>query len=183
MAARGHAVIRILSAAVLILPLIAGLACGDAPSQLPDPLPCPKSTPTPLAQSRPTGQGGAAYRQTVSRGVDRLGEMLLQFRNRWPDGKFSRQAEFRTDFARYVDDSVCFAQSLTQLTAPNPSYEAFSTEFAAVTQTFMKIQAGGRAAVGARDVSGYRDWGKAVDDQMSAFGLSLAKLPVNRFAP
>ena len=169
--------IRALSAGLLLLPLLAGLACGDAPSQLPAPLACPVSTPTQVPVARPNGQNGAAYRLTTSRGVDRLGELLIQFRNRWPDGKFSRQAEFRTDFARYVDDSICLVQSLTALEPPNPTFEGFTTEFGTVTQTFLKVQADGRAAVGARNVSGYRDWTKAIDTQMSAFGLSLAKMP------
>ena len=172
--------IRALCAGLFVLPLLAGLACGDAPSQLPAPLACPVSTPTQVPVARPNGQGGAAYRLTVSRGVDRLSELLIQFRNTWPDGKFSRQAQFRTDFARYIDDSVCLVQSLTALEPPNSTFDAFTAEFASVTQTFMKVQADGRAAVGARNVSGYRDWTKAIDGQMSAFGLSLAKFPVGR---
>lgn len=172
--------IRPICAGLLVLPLIVGLACGDAPSQLPPPLACPVSTPTQVPAGRPNGQNGATYRLTITRGIDRLGELLIQFRNRWPDGKFSRQAEFRTDFARYADDSVCLAQSLTALEPPNPTFDAFATEFAAVNQRFLNVQADGRAAVGSRNVSGYRDWGKAVDEQMSAFGLSIAKMPAGR---
>ena len=173
--------IRTALAFVLLLPVLAALACGDAPSQLPEPTACP--TPAAQPASRQPGPNAGGYRLTVSRGVDRLGELLRQFRDRWPDGKFSRQADFRTDFARYVDDSVCLVQSLGALPAPGPTFEAFTTEFASVSQTFQKVQSDGRAAVGARNVSGYRDWGKAVDEQMGAFGLSLAKLPAGGRPP
>src|SRR4051812_48126179 len=99
MAARVDEVIRALCAGLIILPVTLAAACGDAPSQLPEPAPCVAPTSTPIPGARGAGIAVGSYRQTVSRGVDRLHELTDQFRQKWPGGKFSRDGAFRTDFA------------------------------------------------------------------------------------
>ncbi len=114
---------------------------------------------------------------TVISGVDRLSELVNQFRVRWPDGKFSRDSAFRTEFARYADESTCLATGLRNLNPPLPRYETFDVAFDAAATVMMKTISDGREAIKSRNVSDYRDWNGAIDGRLSEVRQTFQLLP------
>lgn len=151
--------------AIFVVAAAAGmiLTCGDADTAMPDPGACPARSPTPTSRRDPLG----FYRVTLTRNVDRIDTLTAQFRQKYPNGKFYRSGNFRADFARYADETVCIAEYLRGLTLP-ADLAAVEAAFDTAIDEFVAHQLQGREAVKSRNVSEYRDWFKAVDGRMTA---------------
>lgn len=153
---------------VLACFLVAGVAgmvitCGEADTAMPEPGPCPATSPTPTSRRDPLGW----YRVTIQRNADRLYSLTSSFRAEYPDGKFYRSGEFRPDFARYADETVCIAQYLRGL-ALQPDFAAIETALDHVLDEFIAHQVAGREAVRARNVSEYRTWDRGIEAHLAA---------------
>jgi len=148
------------------LGLVATLAaCGNADSAMPEPPPCPAVTPTPqsaFGRRDPLG----AFRLAVNQNVARIEKLTSDFRQRYPNGSFYR-GSFRTDFARYIDETVCIALAMHELPLPAGLATTRDTVDGAL-DGFIAHQRAGREAVRSRNVSGYKDWSRGIDAQAEA---------------
>ncbi|MFN0147501.1 MAG: hypothetical protein ACKVT1_13390 [Dehalococcoidia bacterium] len=142
-------------------------ACGGGTS-LPDPPPCP----TPTATATPGRGGGGAtgaqnrYVREVQAGSTRLNDLLTGFRATWPENKFYRTGEFRTDFVNYAGAAACVTADLARLTPPVTPGRAADIDKALkpFLSDYEAALAQGREAVRARNTSDYRDWAKKMDE-------------------
>lgn len=158
---------------VAVAPLTA-IACS-APDTYPDAAACPSPSPLPTPTGRDsTGEG--AYRRRVADLPDRLSRLVSDFRGNWPGGTFSRQSAFRDDFRKMADESTCLALGYRSLTAPT-RLAAFHEAFSDAVSDFKKTFDAGRAGVGRRNVSDYRDWDRAIDARIDAIRTSYELLP------
>lgn len=148
------------------------LTCGQADTAMPEPEPCPSPSPTPTTRRDPLG----FYRFTIERNVERLYRLTAEFRDDYPDGKFSRSGAFRPAFARYADDTVCIARYLRDL-ALHADLAAVEAAFDRSLDDFISHQLAGREAVRARNVSDYRAWNKGVDEYLAALRRVGAVVP------
>jgi hypothetical protein len=145
-------------------------ACGSGASTLAEPAACP--TPT-VSASVESGQGGgqrlrpSRYLTAVQASVVQLTVLYETQRSAWPDRTFSRDAQFRTDFAVYADESVCAAQALIALQAPDSLAARKQAIDAALTAYVTHVQAG-REAVRKRNVSEFREWFDGVQQKLQA---------------
>lgn len=151
-----------LLAALIVLSMLT--ACGGG-AAFPDPVPC--ATPIPAASVTPR-QAVNQYVSGVRTAVDRLATLRETLRNEYPGDKFSRDSQFRVDFAAYAGSTVCGAQNLKELRAPSPNLEQFDTNLDAALQALIDHTQTGRAAVKARNVSDYRNWFQGVDAKIDA---------------
>jgi hypothetical protein len=163
--------------------LFAGLCSACSASGFPDPAPCasPTSVPSPPPQgNRRDISGDFRYRQTLFLGADQLTKLVADFRLRWPDGKFSRDSSFRSEFARYADQTRCLAAGLRALTPPGVAYADFVVAFQGALDRLVAAVGGAREGVKSRNVSDYRDWNTSIDGRIAAVRESFAQLPATR---
>ena len=142
------------------------LASGCGGGSLADAAPC--VTPTAL----PSGTTGAAqarqYLSTVSSGIDRIKKLRTDERALYPDRSFSRNSDFRTQFAAYADASVCGATALRDLKPPTTVFQSYDDGLDASLAQFIDHMKFGREAVRKRNVSEYRQWFEGVDTKLEA---------------
>ena len=148
--------------ALVVLPVLG--ACGGG-AAFPEPTPC--ATPVPAAAVT-TPQAGTQYVSSVRSAIDRLARLREALRNEYPGDKFSRDSQFRVDFAAYADSTVCGAQNLRELRAPSPNLEQFDANLDEALQALIDHTQTGRAAVEARNVTDYRKWFQGVDAKVEA---------------
>ena len=156
-------------AAIIVLPLVA--ACGGG-AAFPEPTPCAQ------APSAVAGSGRQAINQyfaSVRTAVDRLAMLRETLRNTYPGDKFSRESQFRVDFAAYADSTVCGAQNLVGVRAPAANFEQFDRDLDAALQGLIDHTQAGRTAVKARNVSDYRTWYQGVDLKLDAVKAAAAQ--------
>jgi hypothetical protein len=108
------------------------------------------------------------YTNTIRAGLDRISQLREAQRSEHPDDSFSRKPEFRTSFAAYADSTICTAEALKALTAPDQRYVEFDSNLDAALQALIDHTAAGRVAVGQRNTSEYRDWYRDVDAKIQA---------------
>lgn len=156
-------------AALVLLPMLA--ACGGG-AAFPEPTPCAQ------APSAVAGSGRQAINQyfaSVRTAVDRLAMLRETLRNTYPGDKFSRESQFRVDFAAYADSTVCGAQNLVGVRAPAANFEQFDRDLDAALQGLIDHTQAGRTAVKARNVSDYRTWYQGVDLKLDAVKAAAAQ--------
>lgn len=139
-------------------------ACGGGRT-FPEPAPCATLIPSATVTAR---QALNQYVSGVRTAVDRLATLRETLRNEYPGDKFSRDSQFRVDFAAYADSTVCGAQNLKNVRAPSPNLEPFDANLEAALQALIDHTQTGRAAVKARNVTDYRAWFEGVDAKMDA---------------
>ncbi len=155
--------------ALLIVALLVG--CGSA-AAFPEPAAC--ST---LAAPSATGgrQATSQYFTTVRTVVTRIATLRETLRNNYPGDKFSRDSQFRVDFAAYADSTVCGAQNLKDLRAPAANLAEFDAALDTALQDLIDHTLMGRTAVKARNVTDYRDWFQDVDLKIDAVKTASAQ--------
>ena len=119
--------------------------------------------------------GDQPYFATVRTAVDRLAMLRETLRNTYPGDKFSRESQFRVDFAAYADSTVCGAQNLVGVRAPAANFEQFDRDLDAALQGLIDHTQAGRTAVKARNVSDYRTWYQGVDLKLDAVKAAAAQ--------
>ena len=155
--------------ALAALPVLA--ACGST-SAFPEPAPCPApAAASPTANAR---QAANRYFASVTSAVNGLASQREALRSQYPGEKFSRQSQFRVDFAAYSDSTVCGAQNLKELRAPAPTLESFDLNLDTALQELIDHTEAGRTAVKARNVSDYRTWYQGVDLKIEAVKAAAA---------
>ena len=156
-------------AALVLLPMLA--ACGGG-AAFPEPAPCAQP---PSAVAGSGRQATNQYFATVRTAVDRLATLRETLRNTYPGDKFSRESQFRVDFAAYADSTVCGAQNLVGVRAPAANFEQFDRDLDAALQGLIDHTQAGRTAVKARNVSDYRTWYQGVDLKLDAVKAAAAQ--------
>ena len=151
--------------AIVVITGAMATACGAADSAMPDPGQCPSPTPTPttaFGRRDPLG----AFRQAINQNISQIEKLTSDFRQQYPNGRFFR-GDFRPDFGRYADQTVCIALTLRALTLP-AGLTSTEAAFDSALDGFIDHQRAGREAVRSRNVSGYKDWSAGVDVQLEA---------------
>jgi hypothetical protein len=90
------------------------------------------------------------------------------FRSKYPSGNFSRQQEFRVDFADYADKTRCLAAYLRDLPPLTPADEGADTALNTTLDDLLAHTEFGREAVRRRNVSEWREWRDNVDARINA---------------
>lgn len=98
-------------------------------------------------------------------------------RGKYPEDTFYRRDGFRPDFATYADQTVCTAQGMIDLTAPDARFAGFDATLDAALGDLIAHTRAGRAAVRARNVSEYRDWYRGVDARIAAVRNAVGSQP------
>ncbi|MBI2766762.1 MAG: hypothetical protein HYX53_12755 [Chloroflexi bacterium] len=149
-------------------------SCGGT-SSLPAAPPCPAATATPPGPRN----ADFRYQQTVMSGVTALANLTSEFRGRWPDGKFSSDPNFRTEFVTYAGNATCLASRLRTMT-PQPASHVmdFKQRFDAALGAYLGAFDGGLKAIQRRNVSEYRTFNKDLD--AAAQALNEVVLTLNR---
>jgi hypothetical protein len=154
-------------------------ACGGTTS-LPDPPPCatPTATPTlgPARGIRQVDATAFAYYRVVNDGSTKLHSLTRDFRDRWPDGKFYHQPEFRTDFVAFAGQSACLTGSLQAL-AGAPEASRLAGLKALIDPIFVNYETAlnaGREAVRTRNVTDYRAFNRRIDELAAQVDDALA---------
>ncbi|MGH2608736.1 MAG: hypothetical protein ACRDHF_06555 [Tepidiformaceae bacterium] len=156
--------LRGLFAALIVAPGL--LACGGS-AAFPEPAEC--ITPPPLPTSARTGETSRiAYENTLLDGVRRLQNYADDFRAKYPSGNFSRQQEFRLDFAEYADKTRCLTSYMRSLPPVTPAEEQAVTALNLVLDDLLSHTELGREAVRRRNVSEWRQWRDTVDAKINA---------------
>lgn len=148
--------------ALLLLPLLA--ACGGG-AAFPEPAPC---APPASAVTTTGRQAINQYFNNVRTAVDQLAALRETLRSAYPGDKFSRDSQFRVDFAAYADNTICRAQNLKDLRAPSTTPDQLETHLDTALQELIGHTQAGRAAVKARNVTDYRTWYEGVDGKIAA---------------
>ena len=155
--------------ALVALPVLA--ACGST-TAFPEPAPCPApAAASPTASAR---QATNRYFASVTSAVNGLASQREALRSQYPGDKFSRESQFRVDFAAYADSTVCGAQNLVGVRAPAANLEQFDRDLDAALQGLIDHTQAGRTAVKARNVSDYRTWYQGVDLKIEAVKAAAA---------
>jgi hypothetical protein len=146
---------------------LALLAAGCGGGTLAEAAPC--TTPTAL----PPGTAGVSqtrqYLATVRAAVDRIKKLRTDERALYPDQTFSRNSDFRTQFAAFADASVCTAAALRDMKPPSVGLQSFDDGLDAALAPFIDHMKFGREAVRKRNVSEYHEWFDGVDAKIEAF--------------
>jgi hypothetical protein len=164
------------AASLLVLVVAPSLVACSGSSSYPDPAPCPppasaSATATPPGRppgGPPGGSAAAVYTNAIRVGVQRIRDLRADQRSLHPTDKFSRTPEFRTSFATYADDTICTAEALKAVKAPDQRYTDFDESLDASLQALIDHTLAGREAVGQRNTSAYRDWYRDVDAKIDA---------------
>jgi hypothetical protein len=159
---------RALLAAMVVLP--AALACSGG-SSFPEPAECGTPAPLPTSGRTPGTVSRNTYRTALQDGVRRLQNYVDDFRGKYPSGNFSRQQEFRLDFADYADRTRCLASYMRDLTGPTTP-EADATLDRALDDLLTHTEFG-REAVRKRNVSDFRKWRDGVDAKVEAVRVAV----------
>ncbi|HEU4598333.1 MAG TPA: hypothetical protein VFS26_01175 [Solirubrobacterales bacterium] len=152
-----------LLAAGLAVP--AFVACSGG-SSFPSPAECAQAAPLPTATPGAPERG--AYFSALRTGVDDLESELSEFRSNWPSGSFSRDGDFRRDFAKYADETRCKATYLRDMQPPGPELSDYDQSLDAALDDLLSHTAFGREAVRTRNVSEWRQWRDGVDAKIEA---------------
>jgi hypothetical protein len=158
-----------LRAALILAPALA--ACGGNGS-FPEPAEC--ITPSPLPTSANSGETSRrAYEGALLEGVRRLQNYTDDFRGKYPSGNFSRQQEFRLDFADYADRTRCLATYMRGLGVLDPADEGAVRAMNATLDDLLTHTEFGREAVRRRNVSEWRQWRDNVDAKINAVRVAV----------
>ena len=152
----------------LALGSAAALACGGGGAGFPEETVC--ASPPPVATSR--ANAGAisadAYVRRVQSFAVNLERLRADLRSKYTEDTFYRREEFRPDFAQYASQTVCTADGMLQMSAPDARFAQYEAALDAALQDLVAHTRAGREAVRARNVSDYRDWYRGADRKIAA---------------
>jgi hypothetical protein len=163
------------AAVVTLIPL--AMACGGGGS-FPEPAECITPPPLPTSSSNPGVTSRTAYETTLLDGVRRLQSYADDFRGKYPSGNFSRQQQFRVDFADYADRTRCLATYLRDLPPLDAENGQPDEALDAVLVDLLEHTEFGREAVRSRNVSEWRDWRDSVDAQINAVRAAVRAIDI-----
>jgi hypothetical protein len=146
--------------------LVAG--CGGAATSFPEEAECPAPSPLPTVRNQPGVVSFGSYLTRIRSSADTLSRLRADLRAKYPDDTFYRRDEFRPDFAAYADQTVCVAEAMQSLTAPNSRFVETDDKLDAALGALIEHTRAGREAVRARNVSDYRKWYSAADAKIEA---------------
>ena len=156
---------------MLLLAVVAGLtvACGSpASGAFPDEIECVQPAPVATSQQAPGTVSPAAYLARMRSGSETMERLRSGLRAKYAEDTFYRRDAFRPDFAAYADNTICTAQGMFDLAAPDARYEKYEADLDAALTALIEHTRAGREAVRARNVSEYRDWFKGADARIAA---------------
>lgn len=167
-----------LAVAATLLGMLASACGGSGNDPLGAPAPCATATAAPtLSAGAAFGQAQSRqYSQAVIGGVGRLVSLYDAQRARYSSRSFSSDSAFRGDFAAYADGTVCLAQQIASIPAPDrfqPTQDALIKALNAYTEHTQF----GRDAVRKRNVSEYHEWFDGVDARLQAVKEVASTLP------
>lgn len=171
---------RLLAGFLLLAPILG--SCGAA-STFPTSGPCPSATAEPTRFPGRPPAGDSEYRQALFAGIDQLTKLTADFKSRWPGNGFSRDTAFRTDFATYVDRSVCIAQGMLVQTPRAAADASFVEAFDSAVRAFTDGEVHARDGVKSRNVTVYRDWVANVDGLLNSIRETFRQFPQQPFSP
>lgn len=157
--------------AAFLLAVVAGLAwaCGSPASGIfPDEIECVQPAPVATSQQTPGTVSEMAYTARMRSSSETIERLRSSLRAKYREDTFYRREAFRPDFAAYADDTICTAQGMLDLTAPDTRYEKYEADLDAALTALIEHTRAGREAVRARNVSDYRAWFKRVDAKIAA---------------
>lgn len=143
-------------------------SCGGSSGSFPEEAEC--AAPAPIATSRalPGTISPQAYTQRMRSSSDALAKLRADLRAKYADDTFYRRDDFRPDFATYADQTVCTAQAMLDVTAPDTRFREYESTLDAALTDLVEHTRAGREAVRARNVSDYRKWFKDADAKIAA---------------
>ena len=150
---------------VVVAAVVSG--CGNG-AAFPAPAECSTVAPLPTSDRTPGNLNRTAYENTLLDGVRRLQIHADEFRAKYPSGNFSRQQQFRLDFAEYADETRCLATYMRDLAPQNPDAEQADTALNATLDGLLAHTELGREAVRQRNVSEWRQWRDGVNAKIEA---------------
>jgi hypothetical protein len=163
-----RAALAAIAVAGSMLPLLAG--CSGEGS-FPAPAECVQAAPLPTATPGVPQRG--AYFSALRNGADELESQLGEFRANWPSGSFSRNTEFRLDFAKYSDETRCMATYMRDLQPPGPEFAAFDENLGKALDDLIAHTEFGRESVRKRNVSEWRQWRDGAEGKVEAVRTAL----------
>lgn len=146
--------------------LVAG--CGGSSSTFPEEADCPAPVPVATSRAQPGTLSPQAYTARMRASADTLSKLRADLRAKYADDTFYRRDGFRPDFANYADQTVCTAQAMLDLTAPDTRFREYESTLDAALSDLVEHTRAGREAVRARNVSDYRTWFKDADAKIAA---------------
>ena len=161
---------------VAVVGLVAGACGGSAPS-FPEEAECP--APAPLATSRAAAGSVSpeVYIRRLQGFAENLQRLRSTMRSAYPEDTFYRRDEFRPEFADYASQTVCTAEAMLVLTAPDSRYIEYDAKLDATLTDLIEHTRFGREAVRKRNVSEYRAWFRDADEKIEAVRAAAATLP------
>lgn len=144
-----------------------GAGCGGS-STFPEEAECPAPAPLPTSRAQAGAVPPQSYVSRLRSSADNVVKLRADLRAKYADDTFYRREEFRPDFAEYADQTVCTAQAMVALTAPDARFAEFETRLDVSLNALIEHTRAGREAVRARNVSDYRAWFKEADAKIAA---------------
>ncbi len=167
---------RVLAGVAGIIAMVAA-SCGGASASFPEESECPAPAPLATVRNQPGVVSTRAYVTRLRASGETLERLRADLRGKYPEDTFYRRDGFRADFATYADQTVCAAQGMIDLTAPDARFASFDATLDTALADLIAHTRAGRAAVRARNVSEYRDWYRGVDARIAAVRNAVGSQP------
>ncbi len=142
--------------------------CGSAGGTFPEQIECVEPAPLATARTTPGAVSTQAYVNRIRSSADTLTKLRADLRAKYSDDTFFRREGFRPDFAAYADPTICTAQAMRDLSAPDARFAEFDAKLDVTLADLIEHTRLGREAVRARNVSDYRRWFKGADAKIAA---------------
>lgn len=143
-------------------------SCGGGSGSFPEEAECPAPAPIATSRAQPGTTSPQAYTARMRSSSDALAKLRADLRGKYPEDTFYRRDAFRPDFASYADQTVCTAQAMIDVTAPDTRFREYESTLDATLEALIEHTRAGREAVRARNVSDYRKWFKDTDAKIAA---------------
>jgi hypothetical protein len=161
-------VIRALLLAIAFAGAMAFDCGGSGGGNFPDETPCPAAPPVATSRATPGTTSADAYVRRIQSFAVNLERLRADLRGTYPEDTFYRREEFRPDFAQYASQTVCTADAMLQMSAPDARFAEYESALDTALQDLVDHTREGREAVKARNVSDYRDWYAGADAKIAA---------------
>ena len=101
-------------------------ACGGGGGgNFPDETPCPAAPPVATSRATPGTTSADAYVRRIQSFAVNLERLRADLRGTYPEDTFYRREEFRPDFAQYASQTVCTADAMLQMSAPDARFAEY----------------------------------------------------------
>jgi hypothetical protein len=168
--------VRAALAGLVLSALIAG-ACGGSSSSFPEEAECPAPAPLPTSRAQAGSVSPELYIRRIQGFAQNLERLRSTLRAAYPEDTFYRRDEFRPDFAEYASQTVCTAEAMLVLSAPDSRYAEYDSNLDVALTALIEHTRAGREAVRKRNVSDYRGWYRDADEKINAVMAAAANLP------